>query len=162
MNTVILIGLNALALVFMFGFFNRKIEKRLESGNLLENVRREIQGIILELNKTTDRNIGLIEERVASLKEFIESADKRIMLINREAEKHELSTQVYNMLRKKSRLPTEDQPQGEGVPRRPVSYEEVMNLYNKGISAGLIANKLGTTIGEVELVISLQAGKGKG
>lgn len=162
MNIILLLGMNAVFLVFMFFYFDRKIAKKLSSGDLLEKVRKEVGGILLELNRTTDRNIGLIEERLGTLKEFLDSADKRILLIKREAEKHEVSTQVYNrILRKKQPSPPREESRDE-TQRRVVSYEEVMSLYNKGISSGLIASKLGTTVGEVELIISLQDRKGRG
>lgn len=162
MNIVLLLGINSLFLFIMYQYFRRRIEKRLSSEDLLDEMRKEVGGIILELNKTTERNIGLIEERLSVLKEVLETADKRIILIKREAEKHEVSTQVYNKILQKNRpQPEEGENSGESG-RKALSYEEVMNLYRKGISAGIIAGKLGTTVGEVELIISLQDRKGRG
>ncbi len=161
MNLFVLLAVNAAVLAFMFYHLKRRIDRRLSSAGLLENVRKEVGGIILELNKTTDRNIGLIEERLSVLKEFLETADKRILLIKREAEKHEVSAQVYSQILQKKNAARDESPPQEGG-RKTVSSGEVVDLHNKGISSGVIATRLGTTVGEVELIISLQDGKVRG
>lgn len=152
MDFTVLLGLNAIALTFMFLYLKRRIDKKLQTDSLLENVRKEINGILLEINRTTERNVGLIEDLILRLKEIMESANKRILVLRRESEKHEVETQVYSQI-----LQKRAGPQGEtGEPaKKGVSAEEVLDLNRKGISAGIIANKLGSTIGEVELIISL-------
>ena len=157
MSFVLLVCLNLGILMLMFLFFNRKIGQRLEEQALLERLRQEVGDIIMELNRTTERNIGLIEDRVKILRDLLESSDKRLVLMKRETEKQDLSTQVYTHLQKKP------VPAKENFPKEKKSFsaEEILDLYNKGISVELIANKLETTVGEVELVISLKAGKGR-
>jgi len=157
MSLLWLLSLNAGVLALMFIYFNRKIAKRLAEQALIERVRSEVGDIIVELNRTTERNVGLVEDRIRDLKETLDSADKRLVLIQREAEKREMSTQVYTHLQRRPVPRTEDQSKD----RKTLPAEEILDLHHKGISSELIANKLGTTVGEVELVISLQTGRGK-
>jgi hypothetical protein len=72
----------------------------------ISEIRDEVSRLVVELNQTTDRNIALIEDRISSLNEQLSVADKKIGLLRREIEKHDVGTQVYNRL-------------GEARPRAP-------------------------------------------
>jgi hypothetical protein len=153
MSITLSLALNILVLGAIFLYLNARVTKLLRKDALLDKVREEIEGLVLDLNQTTERNIGLIEDRINTLKRFLDSADKRIVLIGRETEKHETTNRLYNNLaRKKARDRT---PDDEGT-KKSLNPEEVIDLHRKGISSGIIAHKLGTTIGEVDLIISLQ------
>jgi len=161
MSTAALLGMNLVFLLFLFRYFQHRMDRRLSSPELLEKVRREIGGMITELNMTTERNIGLIEERLSVLKETLDRADKRILLMKREAEKHEVGAQVYDRIRRNREQPDDEAPPREEG-RKPVSYQEVVDLHGKGISPGVIAARLGATVGEVELIISLRDRRSRG
>ncbi len=64
----------------------------------IADIREEVSRLLVELNQTTDRNIGLMEDRIASLNEQLVTADKKIALLRREIEKHDVGTQVYSRL----------------------------------------------------------------
>jgi hypothetical protein len=153
MSITLSLALNILVLGAIFLYLNARVTKLLRKEALLDRVREEIEGLVLELNQTTERNIGLIEDRINILKQFLDTADKRIVLIGRETEKHETTNRLYNNLaRKKAR----EQAPNEEPAKKSFNPGEVLDLHRKGISAGIIANKLGTTVGEVDLIISLQ------
>ncbi len=157
MDVLAIIGINIIIIILIFLYLNRKIEKRIEPAAILKKIEDEINEIILELNQTTDRNIGLIEDRIKVLREVLEKADKRINLIKKEAEKSEFSTTLYNNILKKAR--TENNIQEERKGYKVTDQEKIIDLHRKGISANIIAKRVGTTVGEVELVISLDNGK---
>lgn len=196
----------------------RRIDRRLEPGRVVENIRSEINGIIVELNQTTDRNIGLIEDRVNRLNGVLEQADRRLSVLKREVESRSSSTQRYNDILEKARTPgTAPAPGASSQSVRPVSdgrsgdegpggdvpggsrdasggpaadvpganadggagvdagagvnsvagngdlpgasraerRRRIVDLHRKGIASNIIANRVGSTVGEVELIISL-------
>jgi len=118
----------------------------------LSTIQKEVEKVIVELNNTTARNIDLIETRVKELKELLTTVDKRISLLKREEEKHELSKTVYTAIINKSEAKAKE---SNGENSGPGLKERILNLYYAGFSSQAIAAKVGKTVGEVELIISL-------
>lgn len=58
-----------------------------------------------------------------------------------------------------SQTPASDAGAGENG-RTPSKKERILDLHRKGIAPNIIAGRVGSTVGEVELVISLSEGKG--
>lgn len=158
------IGINILILVGMFFYLNRKINRRLQITDIAEKARKEINGIVIELNHATERNIALIEDKIHQLKAALEAADKRLGILRREMERNTPLT--YERILQKPNNPfspsvseeklSEPSLDQSSAIKKMLSREEVLDLYNKGISPSIIATKLGTTVGEIELIISLQ------
>jgi len=152
-----------IAALFAGGFLGvylilkRRLARALSAAAILGEVRDEVNRILVELNQTTNRNITLIEDRIRSLNELLGKADKRIALMQREAEKQELAARLYSELGSRRPAPPEQPPaappseEREGADRN----EEVVRLARSGLSPALIARQLGITLGEVELIISL-------
>lgn len=169
-DILVLAAVNAVLLFAMFLYVKRKIRIALGSENLLRDIREEVDGILRELNQTTDRNIRLIEDRVERLMEIMAKADKRIGVMQREVEKQDMGRSVYQQLLDKKRrsagTASADTDGGESheavrpaEPKKSVR-EQVGELHDKGIAPDLIAKRVGTTVGEVELIISLRERKG--
>ncbi len=158
------IGINILILLGMFFYLNRKINRRLQITDIAEKARKEIDGIVVELNHATERNIALIEDKIHQLKAALEAADKRLGVLRREMERNTPLT--YERILQKPNNPFPSSVSEEKLPepslnqspavKKMLPREEVLDLYNKGISPSIIATKLGTTVGEIELIISLQ------
>lgn len=133
----------------------RKIEKKANADSHLEEVREEVARVIIELNQTTDRNIALIEDRITRLVELLATADKKIGLLKRESEKHEVSQSVYSKLLAK---------QSVNVPKstehKKDNQQEILRLHLAGFTPRIIARRMDLSLGEVELVISLSERKG--
>ncbi len=142
-TAVALLGFTILYLVL-----KRKIERVSDASYLVGKIREEIDQIVVELNQTTDRNIALIEDRIHNLNELLSKADKKIGLLKREAEKHEVSTNVYQNVVAGAKRTEERNRQ-----------EEVLSLHAEGLPVPAIANRLGLPISEVELIVSLNAKK---
>jgi len=157
------------------------VRRELSAKKQLAEIRDEVDGLILELNLTTERNIGLLENKVLSLNAIFEKADQKMILMNREVSKTDKAKEVYTQLALKRPFitqpaltvsPPEENPepliiekpiltvlenQEEIVPA-PVQKsvkQSVKELYEAGISPTLISSKLGITLAEVQLFISL-------
>lgn len=144
--------INVLILFGMFLYLNGKIERRLQIHQIVARARKELEGILVELNQATERNVALVEDRIQQLKKSLEAVDKRLAVLHREMEKKFPAT--YHTVLQKQEVSSPQTDSKEEKPRE-FSKAEILDLYNKGISPSLIAARLGTTVGEVELIISL-------
>jgi len=133
----------------------------------------DLNQMIVELNQTTERNIALIEERINALSSILTTADKRIAMLSERAErpmKHrpkrsaETDTSAgYLDLGKSAaqattlRSTAAKKAEDSSAAKTP-DPDRVVQLHEQGIEPTLIATRLGTTVGEVELIISLRAG----
>jgi hypothetical protein len=156
----------------------------------IAEIRDEVSRLLVELNQTTERNIAVMEDKIASLNEVLSQADKKIGLLHREIEKHDVGSQIYSRLaekkpkavpvRQEAPVPppaAEPEPAPAGPSPRPVMareqplavelsdgpdlHERVMMLHRSGFGPALIASRVGVPLGEVELIISLEQRKGK-
>jgi DNA-binding NarL/FixJ family response regulator len=174
MNSILVVVMNVGLAAVVYLLLVRRIDRKLEPGRVLDNIRSEIDGIIVELNQTTDRNIGLLEDRVNRLNGLLEQADRRLAVLKREIESRSGSTERYNdIVRRAPRTQqphaapaaektaasdgekTGDPPANEASEGRATRKKQIVELHRKGIASNIIANRTGTTVGEVELIISL-------
>ena len=148
MARFILYGALAIAGYFIvYLILKAKLNKSVDPKAILESIREEVDRIIVELNSTTDRNITLMEDKVQSLSTLLEQADKKIGILRREIEKHELSAKVYSDLARSEKRVE--------IPEEQDRSTRVLNLHRQGVSASAIAKRLGITLAEIELIITL-------
>ena len=140
--------------VAQYLILKRKIDKIANTDSQLEEVREEVARVIIELNQTTERNIALIEDRISRLVELLSTADKKIGLLKRESEKHEVSQRVYSELSAKPvvKVPKNSSPKKD-------NQQEILRLYLAGFTPRVIARRMALSLGEVELIISLSERK---
>lgn len=157
------------------------IERRVGSTAALDEVRREVGAILTEMNQTTERNIELVEDRIGQLRKAIEAADKKLVLLQNELGKQKKSEEVYARLGRSAaaiertgagngetgsgaggsdrKAREGSRPNDDGTEERsesaPPLKERVLGLYKQGISLERIASRVGTGVGEVELIVSL-------
>jgi len=124
-----------------------KLKHFVDPKAILESIREEVDRIIVELNSTTDRNITLLEDKVQSLSTLLEQADKKIGILRREIEKHELGSKVYSELAHSRKGVQEAEEQDR--------HTQVLNLHRQGISKSAIAKRVGITLAEIELIVTL-------
>jgi hypothetical protein len=149
----------------------------------LDEIKREVGSIITELNQTTDRNIELVEDRITRLGTLIERADQRIKTLNRETVRLDRPSAAYNS-RGRASVPDSvardsldaepapvkepvgevsqpaSVPQGSASPSGPASIrQQVRMLYLQGLPLERIATRVGKSVGEVELILSLHQGE---
>jgi hypothetical protein len=175
---------SALALmisVVSFFYLRFYIRKRTAMDMIASNVREEVQRIINEIDRVTDRDSELVEERVRQfnaemeqrtkqLNTVLDEADRRIGVLSREVDVHVRRDDAYaergkqraesREQRAESREQTTDNREqragGEGLSNR----ERVILMSARGLSSAQIAAKLGITITEVEMAIFMQKQNG--
>lgn len=181
--TVILVAVAFLVL-------NRSIRTRTSQQAALDEIKREVGAVITELNQTTERNIEIVEDRIHRLEVLIKQADGRLRALKRDlpsSVQHDRYSREGRPVvlppqtdeGDRSSAPDRDAggtetpahpasdssretrsamsvPTGESVPLR----QRVRQLYLQGIPLERIATITGKTIGEIELIVSLEEGSG--
>lgn len=163
---VLLINLAALLLVAIAlrGFVIRQTRQ----DALFEEIKREAGAIVTELNSTTERNIELLEEKIATLSELIATADRSVGALRRESASNRVSGQTYTHLGARRQpppsvlpadakvgQPKEEEQESEPAVAAPTIRDRVIALADRGFTSSQIASSVGKTVGEVELIISL-------
>lgn len=164
MTTVFTVtGLCLLAIYSVYFLLNRKISKILDSEKILSRVDDEVNGLILELNQTAERNILLIEDRIKKLNGLIKESDKSILLLNKQFDRQKIEPIQYNHLSKKRNIISSEDESVKDLVQDDENLsgkDRILELSNKGFSSDVIAAKTGSSIGEVDLIITLNSRKG--
>jgi len=222
--------LDIAGLVIIWFVLRARISRALEIDGLLSEARKEARLLTIEINETTDRNITLIEDRLAALRDLLAEADRRMGVMRRETGRRQTETDVYSRLGrrvpvgsakamvtgesmtaaislgegsaseatdsfredsrdlvspagaeaddgKKSETGSVPHVHGDPVPlplpprvpdviTAPTSVipprglrDRAIDLHRAGFSADIIAARLGATISEIELLVSLEEGR---
>lgn len=176
--TTVFAGIILILMAGGFIYLKIKVDKVVSGEEWIRKIRDEIDQLILEMNQTAERNVALLENRVKALQDLLDEADKKLVIMQKEAEKSDLSRQVYSHLKKQTVVPRQtgkdepglfdeislespEPPQKEKAANsedsRPLK-ERVMDLYEQGFGAELISQRLGASISEVDLIINLRTG----
>jgi len=182
---LVLLGADIIILCLIYVFLKRRVDRSLRSTDLLNQIETEIGLVVTELNQTTERNISLVEDRISRLTALMEQADRRMVLFQREREKEsQKGPLVYTKPSplRVTQVSLFDEPSGEASsrnepapaagprevltvhPQGPLSTrEKVVELAGQGMAPSQVATRLGVTMGEVELILSMnQRQKEKG
>ena len=175
MSTVfICLAVNLPLLAAAFFLLKRQMARSLDATEVLDGIRDEINHLVVQLNQTTDRNVGLTEDCIVRLQKLLDDADRRIALLGRESGKHEMSVRVYDQLKRSAaaaKVAPTAPSDGESAEKRTAAAAEVasadqdkasrvLSLHRQGFDAQIISSRLGATVGEVELIISLSEQRG--
>jgi hypothetical protein len=180
----VLAALEAAGLFAIWFILRARIRRFLELENLLAGVREEARALIIELNETADRNVSLVEDRMKSLRELLDEADRRIGVVKRELGARVVEREIYAKLnRRRPIVPNGGALNGvtpadpsaaaadRAVPAEPLPEvlsahdridpvksprERAVELHRSGFSTDLIAAKIGATVAEVELMIEME------
>lgn len=74
---VLLTIFNAILIVGAYFFIRRSVQRQVVNRDVLAEIKKEVNGIIVNINETTMNNVSLIEEKAANLNRLIALADKR-------------------------------------------------------------------------------------
>jgi len=127
----------------------------------------EVNDLVLELNQTADRNINILEEKIKTLTGILHDADKRTKILGTVSEKLKSETVTYNKSGQITENPITPDT-GSNLNTLPQSQKQVVEinkkdriieLHNNGFTSPVIASRIGLTVGEVELIISLVEGR---
>ncbi len=208
-SAILVFAANGFILFLVYRNLKRHMERNSAADDLLTQIRDEIGHIMTELNQVTDRNVGIVEGKMAELSRLLDDTDRKILLLSREKEKldagkrysqlkppvlilPEDNTEKGNNRENGPELPglsvlppdaglkntapvnmaQEERPETPastetrtsrepGESREPQGFrEEAIAMHRQGIDRRLIAKKLQKTIGEIDLIISLEERKG--
>lgn len=179
---IVALASSAVSFAVLYLLVDRRIRRRVDPETILAQIRGEIEGLILELNQTADRNLTLLEEKMGAVKDVLEQAERRVAVLKREARAVDQAAHAYAALREDP-LPTEDgaaPPRGAGKratgrargrraaipPATPTPAEDaaevrarIVSLHRAGISAESIVSRLKVPRATVELIVSLEEGR---
>lgn len=144
-----------LVILFIYLKLTKQIRNTKSYDYMIERIRRDVDELVVEINQTTDRNISLVEDRINTIKTLLVQVDSRITLLDREIKKPKKVIPRYTNLQKTIIPDVTKTRNDQNVSKR----EQVIELSKKGFTSGIIASKVGVSIGEVELIISLTSGK---
>jgi hypothetical protein len=119
-----LVTVLAVDVVVLAGFWlvlRRWLARRLSAPRQAVDLGDEVGRLVTELNQVAERNVVLLEDRVAALNDLLAAADKKIGLLRRESERHEAGALVYGRLatpgaRAAAAREAEPGPGGERMP----------------------------------------------
>jgi len=92
----LVVDLGGLVLVYLL--LRDRVRRAASAEARIGEIREEVSRLLVELNQATDRNVALMEDRIAVLNEAISTADKKIGLLRRETEKHDVGSRIYSRL----------------------------------------------------------------
>jgi hypothetical protein len=166
MSLAISLAVNIIVVAAIFVFLTRRLVRKLSPEESIGELQREVGGIVTEMNQAAERNITILEDKIEELREIEQRIDRKITLLNREAEKESESATTYREIvreaqrQQRTKPPeavTQDSTEGTRLDDRPIR-DRVLDLHRKGISPNIIATRVGSTVGEVELIIGLSGG----
>lgn len=92
------LAFNGAGLAAMFFYFRRRIRRTLELDEILDRARDEIGGMIAELNQTADRNVSLLEDRIAAARAAVDAAEKRFGALSLQAGNRDREREMFDRL----------------------------------------------------------------
>ena len=129
-------------LLLVYILLRDRVRRATSVDSQIAEVREEVSRLLVELNQTTDRNIALIEDRIARLNESLSAADKKIGLLRRESEKHDVGAQIYSRLaegRLRNMAPDAGMPPAvaAGMPQPRQGMPPAVAAEREGVAAGM-------------------------
>jgi hypothetical protein len=164
--------------ILSFLYLRAYTKKRTTLERIPEDVRYEVQEIINDIDRHTDRDLRLVEERIKDFKNTMQDCEKkisatiadanrRIGVLSREVESRARREDVYTELGRGGgvSVPSAATPPTPDITPTPPATtteapeielsqkEKILNLSSAGYSATQIAGKLGMNVPAVEMML---------
>ncbi|MBQ4555861.1 MAG: hypothetical protein IJA53_12225 [Spirochaetaceae bacterium] len=183
---IVITSLNILFWILIFIFRKKILKNMIETVQRvsLGNIKQEVDKILIEIDKVTDRDLSMVENRIRTLREVIDLADKRIILAEKELQKREKQIQTLNQIdeiktsvkrdnasmnsyvENAYRVNKREKSDGgislfasddyEQKSQKELSLKDkVVEMFNQGIDVYLIAEKLDSSVAEVQTIVNL-------
>jgi len=132
---LILLAVEIAGLVALWFLLRARIRRYLDLENLLSGVREEARALVIELNETADRNVSLVEDKIAALRDVLDEVDRRMGVARRELDTREAEREVFARLsRRRPILPEEDREHPRPFPSAGPSRAEPREAPSEGPS----------------------------
>jgi uncharacterized phage infection (PIP) family protein YhgE len=132
------------------------IKKRSSREVLLAGLTDEVRGLEAELNRITERDASLVEERIVELQKLFEAVDEKTALFK--AVIDEMGKQ-QNALKAEQAKTEQNKKELEALQKaygeKPLSAK-IADLQKRGFDIDQIARKLEKTVTEIELSIAVR------
>ena len=100
MNFILVITLLVLAfiVIFLYAKLDEKI-KKISGKGFVEDIKKEIEGLIVEFNKISNRKILVIDEKIKEMEKLVKLADDRIVKLDNMTRNYNEATKRYELLK---------------------------------------------------------------
>lgn len=96
---ILFVFLNLTIVFFAYFIIKKRIERKVINKEIIKDIKKEINSIIIQLNETTLNNISLIDDKIKSLDKKIVLADKKNAGLKTSLSKHKDDTHdLFNQL----------------------------------------------------------------
>ena len=133
---IALLALQVIGFAVLYVVLKRVLIRHMKARDVVPEARAEVDALIAELNGTTERNVALLEDGIRRLHELLARMDGAAMAPSAVPEPH---------------LEQPGSTSESATERR----AEVLHLRRMGMSNAAIVDRLATSPGEVELIVSL-------
>jgi len=99
-NLLIVVGIQLVFCILVVVWLRYRLAKFFSDTNTVESVRQEVNSLLMELDASAERNISIIEDRLAQLRQVLSEADKKILLVSQETKNRHKENDVYSKLGK--------------------------------------------------------------
>jgi len=141
----ILFIFNALVLGIFIIWGRNKINEAADREKLLRPISNEIESMLTQINKSSLDAVTLMEDKISHLRNEMTEADRRITMLDAVESRKEQNT--YEHLNPGPVSLNLNAPRDE--------RSEIVSLKKEGLTPEAIASRVGTTVGEVEMILSL-------
>ena len=97
-TVVITLVVDVGGLLLVYTLLRDRVRRATSAAAQMAELREEVSRLVVELNQTTERNVALLEDRISGLSDLLAAADRKIALLQREIEKHDVGVKVYSKL----------------------------------------------------------------
>jgi len=125
-------------LLLLYAVLRDRVRRATSAATQIAELRDEVSRLVVELNQTTERNVALLEDRISGLSELLGAADRKMALLAREIEKHDVGAKVYSRLapvQASGQAPAQA-PAPEPAPPQPALAVELSEHRRPGAPAG--------------------------
>lgn len=145
------------------------IRKNFSQNKYTENMKQEVEQMIADIQFRTEACVTVLEDKIDTANKAVKAAENRLELINKELAKKESEVVVIDkLMTQNSKKVKKDKEKKEETIKiysdNPLAYrslfnDQVLQMHKEGISSSEISKMTGIPMGEVDLIISLNANK---
>lgn len=163
MNIIIILIICTIYSFILYFILKSRIDSRVNNKKFLREVREEIASLVTQINETSDRNVTLLENRLERLNSLLAEADGKIAILKKDikvCDKLVIKPKVTTIVKESVKPEVKESLDIDLVEdnKSLSTKERIILLHKQGISPTVIARKTESTIGEVELIITLNRG----
>ena len=140
------------------------IRKNFSQNKYTENMKQEVEQMIADIQFRTEACVTVLEDKIDTANKAVKAAENRLELINKELAKKESEVVVIDKLMKQKKDKEKKEETIKIYSDNPLAYrslfnDQVLQMHKEGISSSEISKMTGIPMGEVDLIISLNANK---